>query len=283
MNEKYKIGEKLRRRRNELGLTQTEVAGDIITRNMLSLIEAGKATPSLEVLDKIAAALDMPLSYLFSHSEDAPDTQSYDRLSFAKKFFVKKDYSACIDAISKADNADDELNYILAYSFFYKGRELLFAGSLTSATEHLERALSLANSSPYVVNEIVALSKLYLAVAKNIQSPLLELDAESFVCEAAAIIDLDFFKYVVRDDGYDYRCDTYRKHLDARGFIKRYAYNDAITLLLQIEAEKNTNYNAYVMFGVYSDLESCFKQIGDFENAYRYSTKRFSLLSAFNT
>ena len=283
MNEKYKIGKKLRCRRNELGLTQAEVAGNVITRNMLSLIEAGKATPSLEVLDKIAATLDVPLSYLFSRSEDSPDTRSDDRLSYAKKLFANKDYGGCINAISETDDVDDELGYMLTYSSFYRGRDLLFAGSLVSATEHLERALSLADSSPYVVDEVLALSKLYLAVAKNIQSPLLELDAEAFICETAVIIDLDFFKYVVRDDGYSYKCDIYRKHLDARGLIKRYAYTDAIDLLLQIEAEKNTNYNAYVMFGVYSDLESCFKQIGDFENAYRYSTKRFSLLSAFNT
>ena len=45
--------------------------------------------------------------------------------------------------------------------------------------------------------------------------------------------------------------------------------------------EKNKDYNACVLFGVYSDMEIAFKQIGDFENAYRYASKKLSLISAF--
>ena len=35
------LGQKLRRARQELGLTQRQLCGDTITRNMLSLIESG--------------------------------------------------------------------------------------------------------------------------------------------------------------------------------------------------------------------------------------------------
>ena len=44
------LGEKLRRTRMEKGLTQAEVAGDRITRNMLSQIENDVASPSVGTL-----------------------------------------------------------------------------------------------------------------------------------------------------------------------------------------------------------------------------------------
>ena len=56
-----KIGEKIREARIERGLTQSEVAADKITRNMLSAIESGKASPSLDTLLHISSRLDIPV------------------------------------------------------------------------------------------------------------------------------------------------------------------------------------------------------------------------------
>ena len=72
-------------------------------------------------------------------------------------------------------------------------------------------------------------------------------------------------------------------HLTAKALIKKYKFYEAIELLTQIEDAKNKFYNAPMLFGVYTDLELAYKQLGDFEKAYRYSTKRISLLNAFTT
>ena len=42
------LGEKIRRRRAELGMTQSALCGETVTRNMLSQIESGKAGVSLD-------------------------------------------------------------------------------------------------------------------------------------------------------------------------------------------------------------------------------------------
>ena len=42
------LGEKLRQARMEAGLSQRQLCGDVITRNMLSQIENGAARPSME-------------------------------------------------------------------------------------------------------------------------------------------------------------------------------------------------------------------------------------------
>ena len=64
-----KIGEKIKKLRIERQMTQTEICGDYITRNMLSKIENGSATPSVQTMEHIAKQLGVGVSELF---EDEP-------------------------------------------------------------------------------------------------------------------------------------------------------------------------------------------------------------------
>ena len=65
------LGEKIRRARQELGLSQRQLCGEEITRNMLSLIENGAASPSMKTLALLAERLGKPVGYFLD--EDAPD------------------------------------------------------------------------------------------------------------------------------------------------------------------------------------------------------------------
>ena len=59
---------------------------------------------------------------------------------------------------------------------------------------------------------------------------------------------------------------------------------EAVKILLEAEnIAKSENYNAFVMFGIYSDLELSYKELYDFEKAYLYSTKRISMLEGFKS
>ena len=64
------LGEKIRARRAELGLTQAALCGETVTRNMLSQIEGGKASPSLATLRFLAERLGVPIGYFFCEEED---------------------------------------------------------------------------------------------------------------------------------------------------------------------------------------------------------------------
>ena len=55
------LGEKLRCARLEAGMTQRQLCGEMITRNMLSQIENGKATPSTKTLRYLAQMLGKPV------------------------------------------------------------------------------------------------------------------------------------------------------------------------------------------------------------------------------
>lgn len=64
------LGEKLKQARLEAGLSQRALCGDTITRNMLSQIENGTANPSMDTLRYLAGALGKPVSYFL---EEQPD------------------------------------------------------------------------------------------------------------------------------------------------------------------------------------------------------------------
>ena len=57
------LGDKLRQARIQAGLSQRELCGDTITRNMLSQIEHGNASPSIGTLQALAARLGKPVGY----------------------------------------------------------------------------------------------------------------------------------------------------------------------------------------------------------------------------
>ena len=59
-----RIGARIKELRKSKNMTQSELAGESITRNMLSRIENGLALPSLQTLLYIADSLTVPVSVL---------------------------------------------------------------------------------------------------------------------------------------------------------------------------------------------------------------------------
>lgn len=70
------MGSRIREARLQKQLTQKDVVGDYMTRNMLSKIENGSATPSVKTLSFLAEALELPVSYLVSESGETPQASA---------------------------------------------------------------------------------------------------------------------------------------------------------------------------------------------------------------
>ena len=70
------LGEKIRRLRVERGLSQRQLCGDQITRNMLSQIENGSARPSMETLRYLAAQLGKPVGFFLDEAPEVPYNQA---------------------------------------------------------------------------------------------------------------------------------------------------------------------------------------------------------------
>jgi len=179
---------------------------------------------------------------------------------------------------------DDECELILAEAYFELGKRYVLNGSLASGRKCLEKALIHAKQTSYSTTYVEHQALLYSALASNISAPLLELDVKTFEKSAASISDIDLYKYISMDKEYAYENSIFKKHLSAKEHIKSRDYYKALEILKQLESEKSAeNYNAYFVLSLYADLELCYKQMGDFENAYRYSTKRMSIIDGFKS
>lgn len=278
------FGEKIKFERKKRGMTQSQLAGDTVTRNMISLIEKDMANPSLDTLRALANKLKLPLSYLVSDAEDTFFYSKEEAFEGIKAAYTAKNYAVTVSRIEKLEKTDDELSFILADCHLELGKKALTNGSLVSCSKHLKSSLEYADATCYDTKKIRALSKMYLAVAENIQSPLLEFDIPFYEATLSDSYDLDFFNYLTLNFDYSYSKEVYSKHLTAKRLIKEKNYAVAIDILVGIEMTRRSGeYNSFVIFGIYSDLELCYKQLCDFENAYKYSSKRLSLLEAFKS
>src|SRR5436189_5922040 len=74
---KKRFGTAVRSRRKRLGISQEELAGRAgLHRTYVSDIERGARNLSLESIDKLAKALGIPVSTLFSRLSDPPQSRS---------------------------------------------------------------------------------------------------------------------------------------------------------------------------------------------------------------
>ncbi len=276
------LGEKIKYERKRQLLTQADIAGDRITRNMISLIEKDSANPSIDTLRYIADRLNLPLSYIISDDDDAFYYIKKDALAGIKEAYMSGNFSTAALRIERLGKRDDELSMILADSYLEIGKKFLLGGSLFSASKHLTKALEICDESCYNTDRIKAMAHMYLSVANNIVSPLLAFDTDEFSKTMCGSFDLEFFHYLTLNSDFKFSNQIYAKHLSAKKLMKEKDFTTALTLLTEADASARTGqYNAYAIFGIYSDLEICYKQLGDFEKAYKYSSKRFSLLEGF--
>ena len=276
------VGEKIKQARVRLKLTQEELAGDKITRNMLSYIESGKASPSIQTLEYLARRLDLPLSFLLSGENDLFFYLKKERMPLIKAALESKNYTVAISHAIKIGGYDDEVAYILAMCYFELGISCVKGGALQSALSHLTHSLEFCKKTIYDTLRFQAIAPIYLAIAQNINSPLLEFDVDKFAGVIQNTFEYEFYRYFILDLDYEYTEYQLKTHVQAKKLIKERKYSDALALLIALDEEKN-NYerNAYILFGVYSDIEICYKQLFDFENAYRYASKRISLMEGF--
>lgn len=278
------IGKKIKEIRKAKKITQSALAGQKITRNMLSAIERGTANPSLETIDYIAKKLSTPLAYFFSDSDNLFFFEKEKSIKRIREAFAAKSYKHCAELCEKLSDIDDEIAYVSAICKFELGKKEMQKGSFATAEALFRDYDVLSAKTRYDLRAYTNSKKMYHSIIKNIQAPLLEFDADLFYVNNDDLTDFEFYNYFIHNYDYPFKDNTFAKHSRAKHLINERAYREAIATLLQIENDKSPkNYNVYVMFGVYSDLEQCYKLLFDFESAYRYASKKLSLFEGFKT
>jgi tetratricopeptide (TPR) repeat protein len=151
------LGDRIRARRRELGLTQADVAGNRLSKGFISLIEMGRAKPSIETLSLLAKRLQKPVGYFVEgdtslnrkalHAKLASAWVSLKRAEFtqAAELFTElrsvarhhKDVSAETDCyIGLASALAGLRQFDAAQRNVHRGREL---AEVTQSAYHLAR------------------------------------------------------------------------------------------------------------------------------------------------
>lgn len=113
------LGEKLRQARLESGLSQRQLCGDEITRNMLSQIEHGTAKPSMKTLQYLASRLGKTVSYFLEETAVVSPNQQI--MDSARRLFDAGDSAAAartLEAYQSPDPVYDrekDLLWVLAH------------------------------------------------------------------------------------------------------------------------------------------------------------------------
>lgn len=99
------LGEKIKKARLEAGLSQRQLCGDAVTRNMLSQIENGSARPSMDTLRYFAARLGKTLSYFLE--EDAVLSPNQQVMARAREAYDSGAWESVLEALKEFREPDD--------------------------------------------------------------------------------------------------------------------------------------------------------------------------------
>lgn len=147
------LGKKLKEARLAKKMTQSEVVGNFITRNMLSQIESGAAMPSVKTLAYLAGVLDLPLSELMGGEHSSLD--DFQTLEDAKERFRAGDFNAVLELChSMPDAISDELYALGARACLAQAVFCARKNVLADVTSLMRRGMDYAGRGLYACDSL---------------------------------------------------------------------------------------------------------------------------------
>lgn len=262
------LGQKLKQARLEAGLSQRQLCGDRISRNMLSLIENGSAKPSMDTLRYLAQALQKPISYFLEEQTISPSAQS---MRDARNAFARNDFEGCLEHLKTyvSDEPNDwELGLLTCCACLQLARKALQQEKRPYAQALLQQANAAISPTPYfpLVQSAYAvlMAQAHPEQAESFAAQLPDLTPCLLLCSYAALQKEDYERSI-----------TYLQAADDR--TAHWHYFMAETLFGQSNfREAAAHYQTALPLQrrrCYTQLEICYRNLGDFENAYFYACK----------
>lgn len=154
------LGKMLKEARLNKKMTQNEVVGTFITRNMLSQIESGTAFPSVKTLEYLCGVLEIPANNLITeHNDNRIEIDKYEAI---RKNYIDGNYSDVISA-ELPFGFKDEFSAILAKSYLQLANSLALSDVLSDnqkAVEYARKAESIAKEGIFADMETVGKAQL---------------------------------------------------------------------------------------------------------------------------
>lgn len=286
------IGERIRKLRTEKLMTQSELAGTEITRNMLSRIENGVVSPSLSTLLYLAERLNVPAGYLLADNREEAAYRKTAELADIKNAYISGNFKICRDmCLHYTSVRDDEINLILSECNLGLGIENFENGELRIACAYFDEALYHSGRTIYATRGIRAVCGTYFRYIRSISAMLSSDVIDETEIEYDSALFHEFSRYVIAmemmENGKRDRVDELIApfhhqnplwlHVSAKYDIESREWRAAYDKLHQILT------NAYrvpepLMYHVFCDMEVACRELEDYKGAYEYSQAKLSLL-----
>lgn len=157
------LGQRLRALRKEQGLSQSDLAGDLVSPSYVSLIESGQRSPEREVLEGLAGKLGCSVSYLESGVAPEEITEQRLKLQFAEIALANgsaEEAHQQFAALAEVSNPEVRLAAQWGLARAYEN-----LGNLRGAVTRVEALLSAARSgapgAPELWNLLMVRCRLY--------------------------------------------------------------------------------------------------------------------------
>lgn len=278
-------------------MTQTQLAGDSITRNMLSLIENGNASPSLGTLTELARRLEIPVGYFFAADEE--EEAHYLNMSMIGR--IRESYTAgrfeeCLERCSSLSHPNEEIRMLTIRCHLSLAQKFCTECTLVSASAQLEKAAESARRSLYLPTVIRSTVDFSLRLIHSIQVSPIPAELGEARRYPQSLVPPELFGYITA-----LRCLDSGRNEDAyilmnSGWIHtpvyldllsaRYLFNcgetaKASPLLHNILQSSSIGF--FTRYHALTALERCAGAEDDYKTAYQLSTQKIHLLELFST
>ena len=261
------LGEKLRQARLAAGLSQRQLCGDVITRNMLSQIEHGTARPSMATLQYLAERLGKSVSFFLEDSVSPNQAlMTHARRAYAEGKF--EEVRAILEGFTQPDDFfDREYRYLYALTTFQAARKAMDKGKILYARALLTDLQSLTQSLPELERQrVVLLGQVCETGLPELCRCLPDLDEELFLRARAAMEAGQFPRGMDLLRAMERRDTPRWQLLMGRLSLASCNYGEAAGHLKQAEQEYPRETAPL--------LEHCYRELGDYKQAYLYACKQ---------
>lgn len=288
------IGKKIRELRVAKLMTQAELAGSHMTRNMLSCIENGTANPSLSTILYIATRLNVPAGFLLAEAGDEIVYRKMNSFANIKSAYTAGDLWGCRSlCLSGCPEPDDEISLLLAECDAGIAAEEFWHGKLRSSCRFFDEALSYAEKTIYQTGHIEAQARVFfrfmMRISPTLYSDMLDEDRVLGVtCHTPFAAYLEAIEALDEGDRTKSRdflqhwegksADPFfAKHLTIRLKMEDGEYSAAKRELLSLLSSAEP-LNEIGLYTVLCELEVCCREIEDYKGAYRYTTEKMQMM-----
>lgn len=266
------LGEKIKRKRKELGMTLKDLAGERITPGQISLVESGKSNPSMDLLEYLSETLNTSIEYLMESEETQAEKICTYYENIAEAYILNNELQHGEEYVEKS------LYFAEKYNLEYrKAKNLFLRGTISLYKDEMAMAQQLLLSANVIFiknNSYEEILKTFLQLGRIALKLKAYYSACSYFQQAEkAYADNNIGNDFLLGEIYYYISLTYSK-LESMDKAINYAYLSKEKFK---QLEEKEQYAKTLLL-----LSEEYNKKGDLDNALKYSKKTLQIFKEVN-